>query len=505
MEQKAYIFLLILFSIIMFSSPQQNFKVYWDWDTLVIDVNGREHECPECIPYKVKISSNKGKLYLSIPRIYNKDIYDIDQYNITATFILLMTDLPYTKYWQPWPSDEYALPSTPKDKKEQLKFYSIMGFEIDNSQNIYLLDQGIIIKENNTIMHNTSKLMIFDKDGKEKKVYFFDELDFTTAFLTDIVVDQSRKYAYITDSGIMLNNQSIPRIIVIDLEKEKLYKILNNNTNFKPDENISIIYSENEMYNYLTNITGLNNIQITCDGEMIFFSSLKSKMLYTVSTQDITDAINNYIKSKDENYLNNIKINIVNKNLISQSFLLTSKNNIFMTNEDNGSIRISYAFDQNNLIKHNFNDFSEFKPDKLIVNWPSSVDIYNGVLYLLDNNYHNRNKQENGTNKTYYNNKLNDDDDGDEEKNETVKLHAIYTANISKDEYSYKIGCSLYVFKFNLYTFFIMSWFGIILIIVIFLMIIISKDTSNNKKNKKIEEENNVNELNKRLNEQSEE
>ena len=257
------------------------------------------------------------------------------------------------------------------------------------------------------------------------------------------------------------------------------------------------------MYNYFTNITGLNNIQITCDGEMLFFSSLKSKMLYTVSTKDISNAINNYIKTKKENYLNNIKINIVNKNLISQSFLLTSKNNIFMTNVDNGSIRISYAFDQNNLIKHNFNDFSEFKPDKIIVNWPSSVDIYNGILYLLDNNYHNRNKKENDTNKTYYNNELNDE--GDEEKNETVILHAIYTANITKDEYSYKAGCSVYVFKINLFAIFILSWFGVILIIVIFLMIIVNKDTSNKKKNKQIQDENNVNELNKRLNEQNEE
>ena len=502
MEQKAFIFLFILFSIILFSSAQKNFKVYESWDTLAIDVDGKERLCPECIPYKVKISSNKGKLYLSIPRIYNKDIYNIDLYNITSTFIILMTDIPFMKYWVPWPSDAYAVPPDSKDKKGQLKLYSIMGFEIDNSQNIYLLDQGIILKENNTIMYNTSKLVIFDKNGKEKKVYFFDELDFTTAFLTDIVVDQSRKYAYITDSGILLNNQSIPRIIVIDLEKEKLYKILNNNINFKPDENISIIYSENEMYNYFTNITGLNNIQITCDGEMIFFSSLKSKMLYTVSTKDISDGINNYIKTKEENYLNNIKINIVNKNLMSQSFLLTSKNNIFMTNGDNGSIRTSYAFDQNNLIKHNFNDYSEFKPDKLIVNWPSSVDIYNGVLYLLDNNYHNRNKQKNGTNKTYYNNEFDDEDD--EEKNETVKSHVIYTANITNDEYSYKNGCSVYILKFNLYTIFILSWFGVILIIVIFLMIMVSKNTSNKNKKKQIEDENNVNELNKRLNEQNE-
>ena len=36
-------------------------------------------------------------------------------------------------------------------------------------------------------------------------------------------------------------------------------------------------------------------------------------------------------------------------------------------------------------------------------------------------------------------------------------------------------------------------------------MIIVNKDTSNKKKNKQIQDENNVNELNKRLNEQNEE
>ena len=85
-----------------------------------------------------------------------------------------------------------------------------------------------------------------------------------------------KKYAYINDSGNLLNNQSVSRIIVVDLKKDKIYRILKNNTEFEPDENIEITYSsDNELANYYTNVNILNNSQITRDGKIIYFTSSK--------------------------------------------------------------------------------------------------------------------------------------------------------------------------------------------------------------------------------------
>ena len=99
--------------------------------------------------------------------------------------------MDYEHYWNVFPEENVVA----RERAEYLEFriFSEMGFGIDNEENYYLLDKGIILPENNTIMENNSKLLIFSKYGAKKKVYYFNYSDFTTSFLTDIVVDQDKK------------------------------------------------------------------------------------------------------------------------------------------------------------------------------------------------------------------------------------------------------------------------------------------------------------------------
>lgn len=473
MFNKKIVFLLSFISI-AFSNQQNILNILKDWDQYEISIDGMVYDCPLCIPYKIK--SNNNTITISIPRIYNNT-------KAIGTFLVLNTKYPPDLFWELWPADSYIYTEA---KNAPIRIYSVMGYDIDSSQNYYLLDQGVILQENNTIMQNTSKLLIFNKDRGLKKIFFFEDPDYINSFLTDIMVDQSQDYAYIVDSGNLLNNQSFPRIIVIDLEKEKIYKILNNNIYFKPDENVSIIYSENEIYNYFTNITGLNNIQISCDGEMVFLSSLKSKNILRIYTKDILKAIKNYEKTNDEKYLNNIDITIVDKGFISQSFYISSKNNIYMTNGDNGTIQALYKIDED-LTNFNFTDFSEIKSEKFVINWPASVDVDNGKIYVLDNHYY-------FTEHNY--------------TNYTVGNFVIYVGDLDNDEISHKSGCSIYYLKLNALTIILGIWFLFIFIIVIFVMIINreiynrqihKKDNINKKKN----ENENIIELNRKLNEEN--
>ena len=498
-----YFFLIIINFLIEKNSNQKTLKVFEDWDDYIISIEGMFYKCPECIPYKIR--SNNGTISLSLPRIYNY-LY-IKETAVISTFISLRTEIDNDHYWVTWPFEQYVA-AKESHRDFQYRIFSVMGFDIDSSQNYYLLDQGIILKENNTIMQNTSKLVVFNKNGKLLNLYYFNYTDFTTSFLTDIVVDQKKKYAFITDSGILLNDKSIPRIIVIDLKEKKFYRILNNNTNFMPDENISIEFSENEIYNYFTNITGLNNIQITCDGKMIMFSSLKSKMIFRVYIKDINKAIQKYKKTENEEYLDNIPITVVNKGIIAQSFYISSKNNIYMTNGEKGTIQALYSLDED-IKNYNFKDFSEIQSNKFIVNWPSSIDVDNGKLYLLDNHYYNRysSNKDNNTNKLNINNYIGGNDGKNESDNETetVGKYVIYEAKLEVDESSSKIGCSTYKLKFNLYNILIFFWFFIIFAVIIFVMIAKNEKKKNEKTNEENEENDenkeNVKELNRRLNE----
>ena len=59
---------------------------------------------------------------------------------------------------------------------------------------------------------------------------------------------------------------------------------------------MKIIHSEKSWINssikdFFNNAIGVNNIQISCNDETIYYSSLKSNKIYSVSTKDILDEI----------------------------------------------------------------------------------------------------------------------------------------------------------------------------------------------------------------------
>ena len=479
------------------SYDQKKLDVYYSWDEVSVWLFGIERTCPNCIPYRMKVANN-GSIVMSIPRIYNS--FNNNENDIFTTFIVLKTDFePY--YFYNWPSDYIIVP----ELRSNYKIYSVMGFVIDDineRHSYYLLDQGMIFSDNNTIAENTAKLVKVSDKGVVTRTYYFNGSEYTNSLLTDVVIDHSHKYAYITDSGNLLNNQSIPKIIVLNLENNKIYKVLNNHESFKPDENITITYSENgnKVYDYFTNITGVNSIQLSCDGGTLFYSSLKSKNIYSVSTKDILNAIENYEVAKNENYLNDIKVNSANKNFISESILASSKNNLFMINNEKRNIEISYAV-ENKLTHFKNNDYSEITSGKFQVNWPSSLDIYDGSLYLLDNHFYHKNDTENNS---FIYNFGNENDT----ENETIGKFVIYKTELKNDELSYKKGCTIYSFKLNMYSCFLMIWFTIILIIII-ILINANERKENNKKKKKLEQkkqnEENEKELNRKLNERENE
>ena len=174
-----------------------------------------------------------------------------------------------------------------------------------------------------------------------------------------------------------------------------------------------------------------------------------------------------------------------------------------MTNGDDGAVRVAYLLDDD-LKNYNFKDYSEINSEEYLINWPSSIDIYNGKLYILDNHYYERQHKEEEDDSDYSDdayltarNKFNE--------KKTAARFVIYENKLSKNELSYRNGCSVNELTINLYLIILFTWFIIILSIVIFLMCINSGENINNSNSKKEAENENINELNKRLNENNDE
>ena len=140
--------------------------------------------------------------------------------NVTATFAKYN---PEEKIFEPWPSLEenqrYLIDSS------SAGINSVLGFEIDTEDNLYILDQGKI--NNTAAQKGSTKLIKYSlKDGKKIKEYIFNETiaDPENSFLNDVVIDTNKNRAYITDSGIALDGNIShykPGIIVLDLNNPK--------------------------------------------------------------------------------------------------------------------------------------------------------------------------------------------------------------------------------------------------------------------------------------------
>ena len=75
---------------------------------------------------------------------------------------------------------------------------------------------------------------------------------------------------------------------------------------------------------------------------------------------------------------------------MSPSFAISSKNNLFLANSEEGTVRILYTLDDD-LKKFNFDDYKEVNAANFAINWPGSISVSGGKLFVLDNHYYDRN------------------------------------------------------------------------------------------------------------------
>ena len=453
MSYSKFILVFLLFIILLNLATSNNlFKVNETWEKFVFSIDGKDYSYKNCTPFKMKISPN-GTTCFSFPRIYNQD-----GFNVTFAVLKKFGD---ELYFETWPSDEMNLPKYNRD--ENNKLFSVTGFEISENDTYYLLDQGRIFSNNNTVKPGTSKLMVVNSNRQILKIYNFGNgSDFENSFFTDLVIDFNNNFAYITDSGIYFNNsENNPSIIILNLNNGKIYRILKNNKIFKSDEALSLMNNGKIINESLYRGVGLNNIALTCDGENILFSTMKNRMIYSLSTKDIINAI-----KKNENDLDineNFDIKIGYKDKMGDGFIISSKNNLYMTNLEDNNIKFSVEIDSD-LMRLDFKDFSTLEAEKEIL-WPSAMDIHNGKIYLFDNHY---NTYLEGNNSIILKE--------DNSTNDTIN-YTLYSYRLGSDEYTYKRGCTNFYVKWNIITIIIWVCLGIILVIfLIFIEISLKED-----------------------------
>ena len=427
---KYFYFFLFLFSIIIFkvqtNSYSESLEIVADFKVIEFKIGSEKVECQNCMPAGIKLSKN-GTIFCSFPRWFD---------NVTATFAKYNQT---TKYFEPWPSIE--INQRYKDSNSS-GINSVLGFEIDDEDNLYILDQG---KINNTrALEGSIKLMKYSlKNASLLQEYIFDSeiADREKSFLNDVVIDKKKNKAYISDSGIAKDKKYKPGIIVLDLKNtSNVHRILTNHNSVFPDESFWLHVDNEPVDKDNPMMTGADGIALSCDGETLFFCPLTGRMIYSVLTKDIENAIKNG---------KNNEINVYEgfKKEASDGLLASSKGNLYMTGIETGSIYISYEIEQD-LLRFDFKEFEKIEGNSSTM-WPDTLAMHEGFLYFVSNQLNNFPKNINYTNPK--NGKYN---------------FAIFKFNVGNDD-SYIKGCSGFGNNWGISSIILWICFAVIILIVL--------------------------------------
>ena len=321
---------------------------------------------------------------------------------------------------------------------------SVVAFEIDDENNIYILDEGDSVCPaklnllkmngndiNDIIIYNTSENVIQSK-----------------AILNGFTIDKINNYAYLISSEATNTNQN-------DIKKQsfKLILIDLSSKNVKTKE-VKIVIDEKYLIesdlqeNLFPNISQqLVSITLSCDGESLFISPLTNRKIYSISTKELR-------KNKKD-----LVINEGYKNDASLSLMASNMGNLFFTGIEKKVVYIAGQID-NDLSRFDYRSLDTIEiSDKMTL--ISKISLNNGVIYLtyIDGNKTRYIEKQIGEDNTY--------------------------------EKSYMYKCTGLIYKYDWKSFFVWIIFAIIVIFIIIFVIVENKqDLDNNKNNINLKKEN---------------
>lgn len=318
-------------------------------------INNRHYV--NCTISGVKVASD-GTIFVSLPRWRE---------NVPATFAILdRSNEEEGPILVPFPDWETNSLTT----EDGLR--SVLGFEIDNDDNIWVLDMGRVMNS----QANNPKLVKYSRKGKKLDTIYLDGIsDPNTLQLNDLVYDKKHNYIYISDSGAPIDPDLYdynPGLIAIDLETKTATGYLYKHESVMPDDSIWVTINGEKVFKDQTAMFGADGIALSCDSKILYYTPLTSRTLYSIST-DILRSGNTQEATE------NVKV-LGYKISASDGLMMSAQNKLYITAiEQNAIYRVSDLGDGPE--DFNYKKFEVVAQNDDLI-WPDSLAIDKQGKYL---------------------------------------------------------------------------------------------------------------------------
>ncbi|WP_075794474.1 L-dopachrome tautomerase-related protein [Massilia putida] len=168
---------------------------------------------------------------------------------------------------------------------------NVLGFHIDHRNGwLWALDQGFVAGEAEAPAGG-QKIVVFDvRTGKVVRTIGLDTVaDRKGSFLNDIVVDEVRRIAYVSDSGLRSAPDNRAGIIVVDYLSGRARRVLDRHPAVLPQPGAKVVSHGAEVWPGKPLVLGVNGIALSPDGNTLYWTVTTGTHAYAIPTAPLRD------------------------------------------------------------------------------------------------------------------------------------------------------------------------------------------------------------------------
>lgn len=169
---------------------------------------------------------------------------------------------------------------------------NVLGFYVDQRNGwLWALDMGFVAGEA-TAPAGAQKLVVLALDtGRVVKSIALDGVaDRSGSFLNDVVVDEARRVAYISDSGLRSAPKNMAGLLVVDFASGDARRVLSQHPSLMPEANVKVFSHGQEVWPGSPLVLGINGIALSPDGATLYWTVTTGTNLWSMSTAALRNA-----------------------------------------------------------------------------------------------------------------------------------------------------------------------------------------------------------------------
>jgi sugar lactone lactonase YvrE len=220
----------------------------------------------------------KGNTYVTTPRWIDGKVPSTLSQVVTVNGKSLLLPFPS------WESNEVG------DAANKLQ--NVLGLEVDSKNRMWLVDMGWVAGVDNT-PDGAQKIVVLDLNtGLELKRYAIPDsvANRKTQFLNDIVVDEKREIAFITDSGNRSGSPTASGIVIYDFKTNSARRVLNNHPSVQDDPARELTVMGERVLPNGRLAVGINGITLSADGATLYWNITTGDAIYSAKVDVLLNA-----------------------------------------------------------------------------------------------------------------------------------------------------------------------------------------------------------------------